>query len=113
MAPTQKSVVLIGPVEPIVQSALLAAWIDRMTLHVSGSRGHDLIAEARSVGARAIVLCRDDLNDLCGEVPDDITMMGVSIASFDVLVCRGSEVEHFTNPDPERIADIIDRALRN
>lgn len=102
-----RRVVVIGAVEPVIRAALNAAWSATFAVVSVGAAGAALISEARAVGAAAVVMRRDDLNELSGQLPEDIVTIGISAASFDLMVCVGSVEHHVPNPTPDAIARVI------
>jgi hypothetical protein len=108
----RQPVIVIGRVEPVVRAALTSAWSATMDLHLSNETGWRLVEEGRALGATAVVTRRDDVHPLCGHLPHDIIVLGVAAASFDLLICSGTTIEHLSNPDPQTIGLLIRQAAR-
>lgn len=103
---------LVGPVEPLIRAAIFSTFHSELDLLETDSRGLDLIEEALALGIRAVITQRDDLVDIAGALPSEIVALGISCASWDVLVARGSDIEHLSNPAVETLGTLISRMIR-
>ena len=100
-------VVVLGRVDPVVTAALSASWRGELRVVRSELTPPEILVEARCVGAVAIITPRSEVAEIAGMLPADVLVLGVSSASFDLLICTGRDVRHLTNPDPATIATLI------
>jgi hypothetical protein len=103
--------VLFGPLEPVIREALLWASQNALEIRETSATGQNLFEEARRRGIRAVVTHRGEVAELMDEVPDDLLVIGVSVAGWNVAVCQGRQVTYVPNPRPEEIVGILRRAV--
>lgn len=99
--------ITVGPLEPIIRAALLAACAAHVEISESPCRGRQLVEQGRRARSAAVVCAREDLVDLCGRLPLDILAIGVSTASWTLLLASGSVQAQIANPPPEMILRLI------
>lgn len=99
--------ILAGPLEPIIREALIAACAKDLEIFESPYSGRRLIAQARSKRVTAVIAMRKDMIDLCGSLPSDVLVIGLSTSSWTALVASGRHQIQMTNPSPESIASLI------
>jgi hypothetical protein len=100
-------VVLFGCVEPVVAAGLSTALRGLLTVATSPLTPPALLSEARRIGAVAVIARRADVAEIAGTLPSDLLVLGVSAASFDLLICSGRSLNHMTNPHPEAVVELI------
>ncbi len=96
--------ILMGQLEPVVRAGLMTAWPRHFELRDSTHFGFELVNEALDLSVYALVTARDEVADLCGLLPADLLVLGISSASWDTLICMGVSTCHFANPTPEELA---------
>ncbi len=101
-------VAIFGGVEEIVRRSLASGLAGRVELRTSpGSlRGEALVAYAEALEAKAIICSRDDATEL-RVIDGDVLVLGVTTASYDLLVRFGNQTDHVWNPTPESIAALV------
>lgn len=85
----------------------MSAWRGELTLDESPARGAPLADEAGLTGCAAAVTIRDDVAEVSGAAPASALLVGVSVGSFEVLVCRGRDTWSLHNAGPDEILDVI------
>lgn len=101
------AVTVLGPLEPVLRASALHSLNGRTEVLEIRSRGQRLVDETLALGARVLVANRSELVSLAGSLPPAVAAVGLSSASWDVIILCGSSVRHITNPSPESFAALI------
>lgn len=99
-------VILIGPIEPLLRFAIVETLSNAAVLHETVATGAQLVNEARTVGAAAIIDRRDSVAEM-DQLPVDLTAVGISTASYDALVARDGVLDHRWNLNATQVAAIV------
>lgn len=105
-------VVLMGPLEPIIQVAMKSSFSDVVDLRPSSRTGRRLIDEASRYGASAVIARRDEVSDLFAPLPRNLLVMGLASASWDVLIRAGDTMHHVMNPSPMTLLRVLREFMR-
>jgi hypothetical protein len=93
-----------------VREAVLSGISHDVAVRESAASGAELLDEAIRRGALAIVTTRSDAEEVLGQVPDSLLVIGISARTPDVLVARDGESRRLANPKLEVLDDLIRRA---
>lgn len=103
----RRPLVIVGQVSPVLRAALRTC-AEQLDLRDVRRAGWDLIRLAHASGASAVITSRADVGVVLeGRLPDDILVIGISAAAWDVTVATGSRVLHVANPLAETIVRMI------
>jgi hypothetical protein len=101
--------VLFCSLEPVISHALVSAGRGSLEIRETSQSGLAALRVAAAQGIRAVVARRGEVADLMDRLPRDLLVVGVSVAGWDVVVCRGGAVTHLPNPSPEQLVDILSK----
>jgi len=102
------NLLLVGPVDTPVREALLSGISHDVAVRESGVSGEDLVDEAISRGAFALVTTTTDAEEMLSLVPRSLLLIGVSGTTPDVLVARDGDSRRLANPS----MDVLDQVIR-
>lgn len=104
---SDKPRVILGPMVEIVREGLTLICQRDLDLQTSERRGSRLVVEARARDAVAIIADPSDIDTICGDLPCDLLLIGVSRSSGVLLVCWGTDRVQFVPGNARGIVKLV------